>query len=185
MSAGPGPGRATRRATLRASLLVSLLAAGLLWDRLAQITAVPRAPLAAPVDRLLVEKGARRLTVFRDGAALRVYPVTLGFEPQGPKLRQGDGRTPEGLFRIDRKNAASRFHLALGLDYPRAEDRARAAAAGVAPGGDIFIHGQPGGLGPRERLTTDWTAGCIAVSNAVMDELWPAVGLGTEIEVRP
>jgi murein L,D-transpeptidase YafK len=125
------------------------------------------------------------MTLYRDGAALRVYTVSLGFSPEGDKARQGDGRTPEGHFRIDRKNPRSRFYLALGIDYPHRENLVRAAAAGVSPGGDIFIHGQPRGVSGRQRINYDWTAGCIAVSNAVMDELWTVAEIGTEVEIRP
>jgi murein L,D-transpeptidase YafK len=141
--------------------------------------------LSAPIDRILVEKSARRMTLYRDGIALRAYPLSLGFSPSGDKERQGDGRTPEGIFRIDRANAESRFHLSLGIDYPQEDDRLRAAEAGVSPGGDIFIHGQPEGLSGGQRLTTDWTEGCIAVSNAAMDELWEVAGPGTLVEIRP
>ena len=142
-------------------------------------------PLAGPIDRILVEKAERRMTLFREGAALRVYPVSLGFAPEGDKERQGDGRTPEGVFRIDRKNPQSRFHLSLGLDYPQHEDLVRARAGGYDPGGDIFIHGQPRGVTGALRIPRDWTAGCIAVSNAVMDEIWAHVAVGAVVEVRP
>jgi murein L,D-transpeptidase YafK len=171
------------RGTLRSSLLASLIAAGLVYQQL--VAPGPVAPLAAPVDRILIEKAARRMTVYRDGAALRVYRVALGFTPEGDKERQGDGRTPEGVFLIDRKNATSRFHLSLGIDYPQEDDLVRAAAGGFSPGGDIFIHGQPRGVEGRQRLNYDWTAGCIAVSNAIMDELWRVVAVGTVVEIRP
>jgi murein L,D-transpeptidase YafK len=143
------------------------------------------APLEGRIDRIVVEKAARRLTVFRAGAALRSYPVRLGFAPEGDKERQGDGRTPEGLFRIDRRNAASAYHLALGIDYPQPEHLARARAAGYSPGGDIFIHGQPNGLGRMVTLPYDWTAGCIAVSDAEIEELWRITPPGTPVEIRP
>jgi murein L,D-transpeptidase YafK len=116
---------------------------------------------------------------------VRTYPVGLGFAPEGDKNRQGDGRTPEGLFRIDRRNDRSRFHLSLGLDYPQPEDIARAVEGGYSPGGDIFIHGQPPGIEGRRRLAGDWTDGCIAITNANMDEVWRVTPLGTEVEVVP
>ena len=157
------------------------------WERSYAPPVAPPAlaPLDGRIDRILIEKGARRLTVFRDGAAFRSYPVALGFAAEGDKARQGDGRTPEGLFRIDRRNAASDYHLSLGIDYPRAEDVARARAGGYAPGGDIFIHGQPNGLGAVMTLPYDWTAGCIAVSDAEIEELWRVTPVGTEVEIRP
>ena len=145
----------------------------------------PLPPLTGQVDRILIEKAARRLTVFRDGVTLRSYPVALGFAPEGDKLRQGDGRTPEGRFRIDRRNAESRFHLSLGLDYPQADDLIRASAGGYDPGGDIFIHGQPNAFIGKATLRYDWTAGCIAVSNTEIEELWRVTRIGTEVEIRP
>ncbi|MFV0302612.1 MAG: murein L,D-transpeptidase family protein [Paracoccus sp. (in: a-proteobacteria)] len=145
----------------------------------------PQATLQGPVDRILIEKSARRMTVYRRGDPLKTYRIGLGFAPNGSKQRQGDGRTPEGIFRIDRRNDASAYHLSLGIDYPRPEDRARARAAGVDPGGDIFIHGQPNQRPDGEVLAGDWTAGCIAVSDAEIRELFAAADLGTEVEIRP
>ncbi|WP_343080169.1 L,D-transpeptidase [Ostreiculturibacter nitratireducens] len=145
----------------------------------------PPAPLTGTVDRIMVEKAARRLTVFREGEALRTYRVALGFAPVGDKERQGDGKTPEGTFRIDRKNANSAYHLSLGIDYPQPEDRTRAAARGYSPGGDIFIHGQPNAMPGVATIRHDWTAGCVAVSNAEIEELWRVVQIGTEVEIRP
>lgn len=156
-----------------------------LHDRYAPPPPPDLGPLDGQVDRIVVEKGARRLTVYRDGAALRSYRVALGFAPEGDKQRQGDGRTPEGTFRIDRRNARSAYHLSLGLDYPRPDEVARARAGGYSPGGDIFIHGQPNGLGRLGALPYDWTAGCIALSDAQIEELWRVVPLGTEVEIRP
>ena len=113
-----------------------------------------------------------------------MYDVALGFAPIGDKQRQGDGRTPEGWYRIDRRNAQSRFHLSLGIDYPRPEQVARARSKGIDPGGDIFIHGQPNGYqGPK--LGNDWTAGCAAVSNAEIRQIWSRVAIGTPVEIRP
>ena len=144
-----------------------------------------RAPLAGEVDRIVVEKSARRITVFRGDEALRSYRIALGFTPIGDKLREGDGATPEGVFRIDRRNPASAFHLSLGIDYPQPEDVASAQAGGYSPGGDIFIHGQPNRLNGILTIPYDWTAGCIAVSDAAMEELWQAVPTGTLVEIRP
>lgn len=145
----------------------------------------PLPALTRPIDRIVVEKSARRMVVYANGQALRSYGVALGFAPVGDKTRQGDGRTPEGLYRIDRRNADSAYHLSLGINYPRPQDRARAAKAGNDPGGDIFFHGQPNSLPDAAQLRGDWTAGCIALSNAEMRELWPLIGIGTEVEIRP
>lgn len=116
---------------------------------------------------------------------LRAYPVALGFSPEGDKAREGDGRTPEGRFTIDRRNAASAYTLSLGIDYPRPEDRARARKAGYSPGGDIMIHGQPNAVPDGSMLPGDWTAGCIALSNAEIREIWQVVPIGTPVEIRP
>ena len=145
----------------------------------------PEVPLTGRIDRITIDKSDRELTVWRDGRALKRYRVALGFAPRGDKQRQGDGRTPEGVFRIDRRNDRSAYHLSLGIDYPRQADRSRARAAGVNPGGDIFIHGQPNQRPDGEVLAGDWTAGCIAVSDAEIRELFAATAIGTAVEISP
>ena len=113
--------------------------------------------------------------------------MALGFSPVGPKQSEGDGRTPEGNYTVDFHKSDSAFHRALHISYPDAADSARAAEAGVAPGGDIMIHGLPNGfsaLASAHRLR-DWTAGCIAVTDSEMDEIWVSVADGTPIEIRP
>lgn len=137
------------------------------------------------ISRIVVEKAARRMVVYDGAAMLRSYPIALGFSPEGDKRQEGDGRTPEGVFRIDRKNAGSAFTLSLGLDYPQAADRARAKAGGYDPGGDIMIHGQPNAVPDGTQLRGDWTAGCIALSNAAIREVFAATEIGTVVEVRP
>lgn len=179
--------KALMRALSTLLLLASLfLAAILLYDRYGPPPAPPAlAPLNGQIDRIVIEKAARRLTVYRDGDSLRSYTIRLGFAPEGDKTRQGDGKTPEGVFSIDRRNPESAYHLSLGIDYPQPQDRARAAAAGADPGGDIFIHGQPNGLGRIGAIPYDWTAGCIAVSDAEIEELWRITPIGTKVEIRP
>lgn len=145
----------------------------------------PLAPVAERADAVVLEKAARRLTLFRKGAVIGVYDIALGFEPAGDKQREGDGRTPEGRYVIDRRNPNSSFHLSLGISYPDAADRAAARAAGVDPGGDIFIHGQPNALSDLITLPGDWTAGCAAVSNAEIEEIWRLTPIGAPIEIRP
>jgi murein L,D-transpeptidase YafK len=173
--------RLPRRAAL-ALFVIAIVAA---------VPAFAAGPPMAPEDEhatlILVEKAERRLTLHRDGKVIRTYEVALGGNPVGTKERQGDSRTPEGRYTIDFKNDASRFHLSLRISYPDDADRARAAAAGVSPGGDIFVHGLPnglGGLGATHRAR-DWTDGCIAVTNAEIEEIWSLVGIGTPIEIRP
>lgn len=142
---------------------------------------------AGPADRILVLKAARELRLYRGERLLARYRVALGFDPVGHKQQEGDGRTPEGVYLIDYANPNSRFHRSLHISYPNDADRAAAAARGVAPGGDIMIHGLPdrfAWLRSMHRLA-DWTAGCIAVTNPEMDEIWQAVPLGTPIEIRP
>lgn len=141
----------------------------------------------ALADRIVVEKGARRMHLMRAGAVMKTYRVALGGNPVGHKEREGDSRTPEGLYVIDTRNPQSRFHLSLRVSYPNAEDRGRATARGVSPGGDIFIHGVPNSAGLAEALFAgrDWTDGCIAVTNAEIREIWAMVKDGTPIEIRP
>ena len=138
-------------------------------------------------DRIVIEKSHHRLTTYSSGKVLNIYRVSLGPYPKGPKERQGDGRTPEGLYTIDARKPDSGFHLALHISYPSVTDRARAAALRVDPGGDIMIHGLKNGLGwiGSFHHFKDWTNGCIAVTNAEMDELWKSVPVGTVVEIRP
>lgn len=145
----------------------------------------PPPPLTGEVDRIVIEKAARRMQLIQDGKTVRTYQIALGFTPDGNKVRQGDGKTPEGLFTIDRRNSESAFHLSVGLDYPRPEDVQQAAAGGYSPGGDIFIHGQPNALPDGLKLKGDWTAGCIALTNAEMREVWAVTPIGTTVEIRP
>jgi murein L,D-transpeptidase YafK len=117
------------------------------------------------------------MQLIHNGTLLKTYKFDLGFAPDGHKSEEGDGRTPEGAYRIDRRNPNSRFHLSLGISYPNATDVAVARARSVSPGGDIFIHGTPNNwLGQQ-----DWTWGCIAVKNEEMDEIFPMVQTNTKI----
>ncbi|MFZ1470424.1 MAG: L,D-transpeptidase [Paracoccaceae bacterium] len=145
----------------------------------------PEAALTGPVERIVIEKAARRLTLLQGGQPVRIWPIALGFTPAGDKSREGDGRTPEGAFRINRRNDASLYHLSLGLDYPHPDDIAAATAAGYSPGGDIMIHGQPNALAEPLALAGDWTAGCIALTNAQMRAIWDHTPIGTPVEIRP
>lgn len=177
----------TRLARLFAFLVMAgFLGLGAAWFYFAPAPEPPALPpLVGTVERIVVEKSARRLVLLQSGKAVRVYRIALGFSPVGDKVRQGDGRTPEGVYRIDRRNDRSAYHLSLGLDYPQAEDRARARTGGFDPGGDIMIHGQPNAMPDEMVLKGDWTAGCIAVSNAEIREIWAATDTETLVEVRP
>lgn len=145
----------------------------------------PPPPLTGAIDRIVIEKAARQMVLMQDGKTVRTYKIALGFTPAGDKVRQGDGKTPEGEFTVDRRNGESSFHLSVGLNYPQPEDVARAAEGGYSPGGDIFIHGQPNALPDGLKIKGDWTAGCIAVSNAEMREIWAVTPIGTKVEIRP
>lgn len=171
----------------RLFLAVAMVLVGLvIWQRYGPTTPAP--DLATPIDqidRILIEKSARRLTAFHDGIAVLRYDMALGFTPAGDKQIEGDGKTPEGLFRINRRNPESAYHLSLGIDYPQPDDITRAKIDGTNPGGDIFIHGQPNGVRARLTLPGDWTAGCIALSDAQIRELWRLTMIGTKVEIVP
>ena len=141
----------------------------------------------AKADRILVEKGARKLTLFNGSQAMKTYSISLGRAPTGPKRYENDNRTPEGSYLIDSRNAASTCHLALHISYPDARDKTEAAKRGRAPGGDIMIHGIANGYGWFGSLHRwhDWTSGCIAVTDFEVDEIWRAVPNGVRIEIRP
>lgn len=147
----------------------------------------PAAPLSGKVTGIVVEKQKRIMTVFNGRKALKTYRIALGGNPVGHKEQEGDSRTPEGRYTIDAKNPNSSFHLSLKVSYPNRTDRQNARRKGVSPGGAIMIHGSPGGLGTLNALGfyTDWTAGCVAVSNDEIEELFAAVKIGTPITIRP
>ena len=144
-------------------------------------------PNGVVADRVVVVKSKRQLELYANGRLLRMYAVSLGRNPVGAKEREGDKRTPEGLYAIEMHKPSSSFHKALRVSYPSAADRVAAEKRGVAPGGDIMIHGLRNGLGFIGRLhrRVDWTAGCIAVTNPEIDEIYRAVPDGTPIEIRP
>lgn len=138
-------------------------------------------------DRVLVLKKQRMFELLGQGKVIKTYKVALGGDPVGPKTRQGDHKTPEGIYVLDSRNAHSHFYKAIHISYPNAHDRAAARQQGVSPGGDVFVHGLPNRyawVGASHRLK-DWTDGCIAVTDEEMDEIWSAVKDGTPIEIRP
>ena len=138
-------------------------------------------------DEIVVRKAERKLYLMRQGKPLKWFWVALGRYPLGPKTEIGDGRTPEGTYWITGRDAGSNFYRALHLSYPNSADRARANRLGVNPGGGVMIHALPEGYepkGPDERMF-DWTNGCIAVTNADMDEIWAQVPDGIRVEILP
>lgn len=138
-------------------------------------------------DRIVIEKGARRLYLLKGDEVIVEYPVKLGLNPYGHKQREGDFRTPEGTYHLSRRNPRSEFFLSVEVSYPNETDRARARQAGVRPGGLIMIHGQPNvpRKTPDYYASNDWTDGCIAVSNSDMVDIWQRTRLGMPIEIRP
>ena len=172
-TAGPG-GLWTRRSAL--ALTAGFLAAGAMPAKAAYVqTMAPRA------NHIVVSKTNRVMALMAGEKTLKRYKIHLGFQPAGHKRQSGDGRTPEGRYYIDRRNPRSDFYLSLGISYPNAIDLARAKAMGVRAGGDIMIHG-----GPRrsaDRRKKDWTAGCIAVTDDEIEEIWTMVPTGIPITI--
>ncbi len=133
------------------------------------------------ITSVVVNKGERNMYLLHNEQVLKQYRFDLGFAPTGDKKIEGDGKTPEGTYLINRRNPDSSFHLSLGISYPNAKDIAEAKALGEKPGGEIFIHGQPNltkAKGP------DWTAGCIAIKNREIEEMYAMVNNGTLITLR-
>jgi murein L,D-transpeptidase YafK len=145
------------------------------------------APAPPHADRVLVLKKERTLQLMSQGKVIKTYKVALGGDPVGAKMRQGDHKTPEGLYVLDSRNPHSQFYKSIHISYPSTRDRAAARKNGVSPGGDVFVHGLPKGYGwvGAGHRAKDWTDGCIAVTNQEIDEIWLAVANGTPIEIRP
>lgn len=168
------------------ALLIGALSAGLHLSPAAVIGGGGGGGPAAMADSVVIEKAARRLTLFHLGRPIRTYKVALGKNPVGDKISAGDHRTPEGVFSIDSRNPQSHYHLSLHISYPDARHKAKAAALGVAPGENIMIHGLPPArraVGARHR-SSDWTFGCVALTDEEMEEIWSAVPNGTPVEIK-
>lgn len=134
------------------------------------------------VTQVVVQKSARKMYLLHNQEVIRDFDIGLGFAPTGHKTIEGDGRTPEGSYLIDRRNPNSRFHLSIGVSYPNALDRALAEEIGKSPGGDIFIHGRPKKYRNGQR---DWTWGCIAVTDKEIEDIYAMVRDGTPISINP
>lgn len=159
----------------------------LLWPAFCVPITSSASPNTRVADHILILKSAHTMTLMNGKDVLKTYKVALGIEPVGAKTRTGDHKTPEGIYTVDAKNAHSHFHWALHLSYPNASDRARARQLGVSPGSDVEIHGledKYAWIGAAHRQT-DWTDGCIAVTNSEIEEIWPLVAVGTIVEIRP
>ena len=175
-------GRPVRRTISLVLVLCGLSVAGVVFLR-----GGGDVPLSenARADLVVVEKARRQLHLYDGPELLKTYRVALGPHPAGHKEQEGDGRTPEGRYVLDYRNAESSYHLSLHGSYPNTADRARAAEQGVSPGGDIMIHGLPPGATMTFHPYRDWTLGCIAVTSEQIEEIWRAVPNGTPIEIRP
>jgi murein L,D-transpeptidase YafK len=141
-------------------------------------------PALATADKVLVVKRERKLYLLEGNKVLKTYSVSLGTAPFGRKTREGDHRTPEGKYVLDWHNPNSDYYKSIHISYPNAKDLAHARRLGIAPGGDLFIHGQPNNFAGPGKEPGDWTEGCIAVTDAEMDEIWRAVPDGTPIEIK-
>lgn len=133
------------------------------------------------VTSVQVHKSARKMYLLHETQVLKAYDVGLGFAPVGHKEFEGDGKTPEGAYVINRRNPNSEYHLSIGISYPNDADRAYAESIDKEPGGDIFIHGAPN----RKVSPRDWTLGCIAVTDREMEDIYAMVRDGTPIYIYP
>ena len=144
-------------------------------------------PRSEWADRIVVEKKKRKLELYREQTLIASYDVALGANPTGHKQREGDGKTPEGVYKINARNPDSAFHLSLHISYPNEADRAAAGARGENPGGLIVIHGGSRLIDDHtgQLRLADWTEGCVAVTDDEIEEIWSRVPTGTPIEIRP
>lgn len=195
--AGPGAGKtisaAAHAATPRATYLRSALTSHTATARATSGPALPARfktdanAVSVVADSIVVEKARRTMTLYNQGSPVRIYFVALGSRPVGAKIAKGDGRTPEGIYHIAGHNPDSKYHLSLRVSYPNENDLAQARAHGVTTGGDIMIHGLPdefASYGSAHRQW-NWTKGCIAVTNAEIEEIWSAIPDGATIQIKP
>lgn len=154
---------------------------------LSYVQAPPSRLITPGTDRIVVLKAMHQMTLFKDGRVVKTYRVALGRGGIGPKLRAGDDKVPEGVYRITGRNAHSAFHLSLQVGYPTLRQVSEARRRGFDPGGNIMIHGIRNGFGwiGSAHREMDWTRGCIAVTNPEIEEIWRLVPDGTVIEIRP
>lgn len=185
--ATPYPMSISKRKTLTLILLTAVLVFAMSYTRLKIFPTGKRIDNIPAADKVLVRKQARKLYLLKQDHVLKQFDISLGRDPRGHKIEQGDSRTPEGKYVLDWKNQHSHYFLSIHISYPNAADRAVARELGVGPGGDIMIHGLPNGLGWLTFFFKgwDWTDGCIAVSDGEMQEIWNSVAAGTPIEILP
>lgn len=137
-------------------------------------------------DSIVVFKSERKLLLYYRSKPLKTYSISLGDSPLGHKEKEGDEKTPEGLYSISGRNPNSKYHLSLRISYPSEHDKLNAGKNGYSPGGDIMIHGLPNTTGFLKDyyVNNDWTDGCIAVTNEEIEEIWGAVKDGTPIFIN-
>ena len=160
-----------------------LLVLGIISTSLSSCSSWFRPKELPKITQIVVFKESRKLYLFSGDKAVKSYNIDLGFAPIGDKKIEGDGKTPEGRYYIDRKNPKSAYHLSLGISYPNKKDKSEAKKLGKPPGKDIFIHGRVGFFGRRPKK--DWTWGCISVSNSDITEIYQLVDIGTVIDINP
>ena len=140
------------------------------------------------IDKIIVYKSKRKMDLYRDGKVVDTLPVSLGKNPKGDKVKQGDNKTPEGQYWIRRKLCSQKYYRSLCISYPNPNDIRQARSRGVNPGGDITIHAQPtwnaSGQNNKYTLARNWTQGCVAVTNKEMEKLWYAVREGVPIVIK-
>ena len=168
---------------------VQAVVVGILIGSFCVVLPPPKKALASleKADKVIVIKSKRILMLMKDGEILKAYMVALGKRPQGRKIKAGDKRTPEGTYVLDSRNPDSRFHRAIHISYPNDSDVQVAQKLGVPPGGDNMIHGLADNfkkIGKQHRFS-DWTDGCIAVTNQEIEEIWRLVPDGVPIEIKP
>jgi murein L,D-transpeptidase YafK len=179
--------RKNRPPTVKVARIVVCAVAGVVAALVWANFPVSPMPPGFRADRVVVLKTEREMRLYRDGQVRRVFRISLGANPVGHKTREGDERTPEGVYVLDWSNADSIAFLSMHVSYPNADDLARARSRGVNPGGMIMVHGIRNGLGwvGRFHRLVDWTDGCIAITNREMQQFWDCVPVGTPIEIRP
>lgn len=143
-------------------------------------------PIATKINHILVDKENHYMHLVQDGIVVRSYHLSLGFQPSGAKEKEGDGKTPEGLYFVEAKKSDSRYHLAMRVSYPTPQQEVKALEEGYRPGGDIMIHGLPNDVrGAYKSLLpqVDWTQGCMAVTDSEIEEIYNLVEVGTWVEI--
>lgn len=140
-----------------------------------------------PITKIVVNKSQRQLCIYNQETLLKTYTIALGFDPIGHKEQEGDGKTPEGLYRVCAKNPNSAYHKSLKVSYPNSLDKKQAKEKGVPPGDHIMIHGLGknfSSLG-KNHIKKDWTLGCIALTDEEIEEIFTAADIGTTIQINP